>query len=816
MKILKFGGSSLASPTTIRKVAAIVLNSCRTDQKIAVVVSAFQGVTDGLIEAARQAALGNNSYQQLANQIAKRHFNAVQELVPPKDQTTILTSLKLLVNDLEDVLHGVYLVKELSPRTRDFIVSFGERFSAQIVNASLKTMGINCQYLDAREIIKTNSDFGNALVDFPSSNTKIQQYFESNSTIQIVTGFVASTEQNETTTLGRGGSDYTAAILAAALNVAEIEIWTDVDGVMTADPRKVSKAFPLLRLTYEEALELCHFGAKVIYPPTMQPALEKGIAIRIRNSFNPDFPGTVIEKRTTAAENIVTGISSIDSIALLRVQGSGMVGVVGISQRLFSALSRSSINVILITQASSEHTICVAVSPDQAERARQAVENEFKLEINALLVSKVIVERNLSIVSAVGVNMSHRPGIAGRLFQALGRNGINVVAIAQGSSELNISLVVSDEDQVKALNAIHDEFFLGGSRSLNLFIVGSGLIAGTLVEQIKLQHESLREDLSLDLKLIGITNTRHQLINKSGIAIERCLDLLNCAPAGNITSFVDRMIAANLPNSILIDCTASTAVTDLYAKVLKANISIVTPNKKALSASYHEYQQLQQIARYSGAFFLYETSVGAGLPVLSTLRDLRRSGDRVINIEACLSGTLSYIFNSFDGTKPFSAVVAEAKDRGYTEPDPRDDLAGSDVGRKILILAREVGLALEPDQISVESLIPEQCKYCQSVTEFMQALPVADSQFERRRSEAAQTNHKLVYLAQLRDGIAQVRLEKVGIDHPFHSLSGSDNIISFTTERYFERPLVVKGPGAGAAVTAAGVFADIIRIGNQR
>lgn len=814
MKILKFGGSSIATPERIRSVIQIIKESAATNNRIAIVVSAFGGVTDTLIEISKIAASGDIAYREALQALETRHVETLKELVPPNEQSQTLLQLKMWLNDLDDVLNGVRLVGELSERCLDYVMSFGELFSARIIADAARQSLPGVLFLDARSIIRTNYDFGNGKVDFELSYQQTKNVFAESQGTFVVTGFIASTDNHDTTTLGRGGSDYTASLIGAALSVEEIEIWTDVDGLMTADPRKVKKAFSQAEVSYEEAMELSHFGAKVIYPPTMLPALEKQIPIRIRNTFNPAYAGTLVNQHThNKSKSAVTGISSISEVALLRVSGGGMVGVAGIARRLFTTLADASINVILITQASSEHTICFAVHPGNALRARVALEQEFELEIARKRIGEISVEQSVSIISVVGDSMRNTPGISGRTFHALGKNGVNIIAIAQGSSERNISMVLAATDERKALNALHEEFFFPENKSINVFLVGTGLIGSALLKQIETHAATLQSRHAHDIRIVGIANSTRFLMDREAFPLSGLKErLLTEGKEGSIADFITAMRGLNISNSVFVDCTASESVCTLYPEVLKQSISIVTPNKKAQSASLDAWKQLMEVSKPRGVEFLFETSVGAGLPVISTLNDLLKSGDRVLKIEAVLSGTLSYIFNSFGPGNSFSEVVAIARQSGYTEPDPRDDLNGLDVARKILILSRVAGNDIEMADIVIENLVPEECRQTDSIDAFMSQLKEFDSAFEKRRAEAEQRGCKLCYIASLKDGKAQVALQEVDQSHPFYSLSGSDNIISFTTERYLERPLVVKGPGAGAEVTAAGVFADIIRI----
>lgn len=813
MKVLKFGGSSVATPARIKSVIEI-FKPYISSGEVAVVFSAFGGVTDELIGISKLALGGKEEYRQKADQLEKRHMEAVRELVNIHKQSSILAQVKIKMNELADVLNGVYLVKERTPRTLDYIMSFGERLSAFIIAQAMKDRGLPVEYLDARSVIVTDDLFGHAKVDFELTNKRIASYFASHSKVQIVTGFIATSASGETTTLGRSGSDYTAAILAAALQATDLEIWTDVDGMMTADPRMVKKAFTVPQMSYEEAMELSHFGAKVIFPATMQPAMINRIPIWIRNTFNPAFQGTLIHAESTNGK-LIKGISSMNDVSLLNIQGSGLLGVVGVSMRLFATLAREHINVILISQASSEHSICIAVDSPAATRAKQAIEREFIHEIRGEEIDEVHVENDLSIVAVVGDGMKHSPGTSGRMFSGLGRNGINVMAIAQGSSERNISAVVRQVDIAKALNALHEAFFLSDRKLLNIFLVGTGLIGTALVRMIKDQFQKLAHQNLLEVNVVAVANSRKMHFGEDGLPLETCIeDMKNIGESMDMRTFVDRMIVLNKPNSIFVDCTSSEEVTSYYSAMLEANISVVTPNKKANSGPYSRYDELKSVAFKRGVKFLYETNVGAGLPVINTLNDLLLSGDRVISIEGVLSGTLNYIFSSFTEGRKFSDVVREAKEKGYTEPDPRDDLSGMDVARKILILSRETGLQLELQDVEVQNLVPEDCRGDMSVEEFFRALERHDAYFDKLRDSAAAAKQKLRYKAVLRNGAVSVHLGSIDEQHPFYSLSGSDNIILLTTERYHDRPMVIRGPGAGAAVTAAGVFADVIRIGH--
>jgi aspartokinase/homoserine dehydrogenase 1 len=813
MIIIKFGGTSVLNAKRIIGVADIVSNLKKKHKKIGVVVSAFGGVTDDLIRMSKLAASRNDEYIDVFRGIRERHQQAVKELNLQRDKK-LHQFLEETFASLHDILHGVYLVKELSLRTLDFLSGHGEILSAKIIAHYFQCVKISADFLDARNVIRTDENFGSAKVNFIVTNKNIRDTFRKSKDIVLITGFVSSTSKGEMTTLGRGGSDYTAAIFGAALDAKEIQIWTDVDGVMTADPRKVRKAFSIKSMTYEEAMEMSHFGAKVIHPPTIQPALDKKIPLLIKNTFKPEHAGTFISTKLSDPSYLIKGISSIDKISLLTLQGSGMVGVAGISARLFGTLSQAKINVILITQGSSEHTISFAVKPEDATAAQQAIEETFYLEIHAKLIQKVRVENDLSIVAVIGENMRNTPGVSGRLFQALGKNGISVVATAQGSSELNISTVIHRPDLDKALNSLHQAFFLSDVKTLSVFLIGTGLIGSTLIKQIASHREHLRKARSLEIVIAGIANSKKMIFNPDGLSLNRYADTLAASNEKmDMEVFIQRMKDMNLSQSIFVDCTSDEKIAAAYDSILSHSISIVTPNKVANSGKYKRYQSLRENATKGNVRFMYETNVGAGLPVINTLNDLMSSGDRIIRIEAVLSGTLSFIFNNFLEGTSFCDIVKEAKKRGYTEPDPRVDLSGKDVARKLLILARETGIAMELDDIKINPLLPPSCLRAKSVDDFFNELKKNDDYFEKIRKKSFDKSKVLRFIAKLEKGKASISLQEVDSLHPFYNLSGSDNIISFTTERYLDRPLVVKGPGAGAEVTAAGVFAEIISIG---
>jgi len=813
MKVLKFGGTSVGSAARIEKVLDIIQSKAASEERIAVIFSAFGKVTDLLIDMGHTASRGDESYKQLFSDLEKIHIETADKLISLNIRSHLLTQVKLLLKDLEEVIYGVFLVKELTAKTLDYIMSFGERLSAYIISECLSDRNLVNEFVDAREIFRTNDMFGQAVLDFDLTSQNIRQRFNSDKNIFIVTGFIASTEKNETTTLGRGGSDYSASIFGAVMDADEIEIWTDVDGVMTADPRKVKTAFPIPQLTYEEAMELSHFGAKVIHPPTMQPALDKNIPLHIKNTFNPGFNGTVIGNDSTQNGYNIRGISSIDSVALLQIQGSGMIGISGIAQRIFSALAREKVNIIMISQASSEHSICLAILPDFARPAKTALEEELKYEMHYGHVNEVVIEYDMAIIAVVGERMRHTKGIAGKVFQTLAQNSVNISAIAQGSSELNISMVVARADEKKALNALHSAFFLTESKTINLFLIGAGLVGGTFLQQLKKQVAQLIETTSVQIQLLGLADSRKMVLEPQDINLGQWEQTLHASDKkSDVAEFIKQMKSLSLPNSILVDCTASEAVPNYYTDVLASGISIVTPNKIANTQSQNKYDELKRLERKNKVQFFYETNVGASLPILSTIKNIVSGNDAIIKMEGILSGTLSYIFNTFDGSVLFSQVVQIAKDKGYTEPDPRLDLNGMDVARKLLILIREAGINFELNNIDIESFLPDDSLNAETVDDFFSMLQKSDNHFKKLQQKAQDEGKALRFIAQYEDGSANISLTAVGKTHPFYHLDGSDNILAIYTNYYNNQPLVIKGPGAGAEVTAAGVFADILRV----
>jgi len=813
MKVLKFGGTSVGSVSSIQTLLDILKGENQAEGKPVVVLSAMSGITNLLIAMAEGAAAGNEFTAQLA-ELEKRHFDVVKALLDIQNQNPAYTRLKIHFNQLEELLQGVLTLRELTAKTRDQIVSYGERCSTLMISKIAAQHFPEALFVDASELIKTDSAFGNAKVNIELTELLIKGFYQENSDkLLFVTGFIAGNDAGQITTLGRGGSDYTAAIFGSALNAQEIQIWTDVNGMMTADPRMVKKAFPLEELSYTEAMELSYFGAKVIYPPTMIPAFLKKIPIVIKNTFEPEFAGTVIRHDCKASNLPIKGISSINNISILSLEGSGMVGKSGFSGRLFSLLAREQINIILITQSSSEHSITFAVQPQEVNKAKLLIEQEFELELLANKLEPLVVERGQAILAIVGENMKQTPGVSGKLFHALGRNGINVRAIAQGSSEYNISVIISATDLAKALNAVHDAFFIQLTKTLHAFCLGTGNIGKTLFNQLNANREFLQNNNGIQVKVAGISNTRKMVFNSDGLSLDTWEDELHeSMHMANLKEFIAKMKEMNLPNCVFVDNTASLTPIEFYEEVFKSNISVVTCNKKGNSASYSQYKTFRDTARRHGVDFFYETNVGAGLPIIRTLKDLMSSGDRVQRIEAILSGTISFIFNYFKGDASFHDVVKEAQDKGYTEPDPRDDLSGKDFMRKMLILARDAGYQMEEADVQIDNILPQSCLDAQTVEDFYAALKAEDAFFANLKDSAEKDKKVLRYIGKLEDGKASITLQMVDESHPFYMLSGSDNIISFTTDRYKERPLVVKGPGAGAEVTAAGVFADLINV----
>ncbi len=815
MKIAKFGGTSVGSPEAIKALVGIV----RERGQGVVVVSALARMTDALIETAEAAGARDASWLGLYEAIGERHRSMLQALVgDPAIAIDADEKIEALLIELLEVLSGIKALRELSARTRDLVMSFGERMAAVVVAAAFRGAGIDAIPVDARALIVAEGDYGNARpineATFAATRSRLFPRTDAvagASPLPVVTGFIASTRKGETITLGRGGSDYTAAILGAILGAEEVEIWTDVDGILTADPRKVPDAFSLESLSYEEAMELSHFGAKVIYPPTIQPALERGIPIRILNTFNPTFAGTTIASDAAPSRYPVRGISSISAAALVRVQGPGMVGVTGIAMRLFGCLARRRVNIILISQASSERSICFAVSPGDREATVAAIAEEFAGEMADGRIGEPVIEGDKAIIAIVGERMKKTPGISGKVFHSLGRNGVNVSAIAQGSSEINISAVIDAADEARALNAIHEAFFLAGTRSVNVFLAGTGVVGGTLLKQIAGQRTVLSEDYSVRVEVIGIARSRKMLVREKGIPLSEWKSLVESEGVStDLEAFIDSARELNLPNAVFVDCTASDDVPLLYERALRGSTAVVTPNKRGNAGPLPSYLAIMKAARESGSPYLYETNAGAGLPVISTLHDLMVSGDRIVRIEAMLSGTIGYVLSNYDGSRTFASLVREAKELGYTEPDPRDDLCAADAARKALILARECGRELEFSDIAIEPLLPRSCIEAPSVESFFSVLEREEPFFRAMLEDAKGAN--LVYAAVIDDAGIRLGLRAAAQGDPLFGLRGPENVVAFTTERYDPLPLIVRGPGAGGEVTAGGLFADIVRI----
>lgn len=805
MKVLKFGGTSVGSAANIKRVKEIVKNQ---KDDVVVVVSALGGITDKILTAAKMASTGSDDFRTLLDEIKKKHDETIGELF--NRDGSIKYIVNELLDELEQILTGITLVGELTPKTLDRIVGIGERISSNIVAQFL-----GAERKDASEFIRTDSNFGKALVDFDVTNKKIEDAFNGFKGVAVVPGFISKNAKGEFTTLGRGGSDFTAAIIAAATNAAILEIWTDVNGFMTADPRVISKAYTIPELTYSEAMELSHFGAKVIYPPTILPVYQKGIPVQIKNTFEPENPGTRISKTMkNGADHPIKGISSISGITLITLQGIGMVGVTGISMRLFTALAKENVNVILISQASSENSISVAVDDSSVDLAENAIQTEFEKEIAIGQISKIAMERDLSIVAIVGQNMKHSTGVAGKLFSTIGKSGVNVIVIAQGASELNISWVVRRSDLRKTLNVVHESFFLSENIELNLFLMGIGTVGGNLLQQLEMQQEKLLKEKHLKIKLTGVANSKKMVFEREGIDIASYKERLKLSEkTSSLQGFVEEMKRVNIYNTVFVDCTASDNVATLYKDILSSNMSIVTANKVAASSDFENYAELKKIAKQKGVKFLFETNVGAGLPIINTLNDLVNSGDKILRIEAVLSGTLNFIFNTISAEIPLSETIEMAKEEGFSEPDPRIDLSGVDVARKILILARESGYRIEMDDVVINKFVPD--SYFEgSLNQFWNAIPALDADFEKNRKRLEKENKKWRFVARFENGKAEAGLQEVDSHHPFYDLEGSNNLVMYTTERYHEFPMLIKGYGAGASVTAAGVFADIIKVSN--
>jgi aspartokinase/homoserine dehydrogenase 1 len=812
MIVLKFGGSSVASATQIRQVLDIL---SQQQKPLAVVVSALGGVTDSLHQLGSLAASGSASYTEHLKEVEERHINLVQELIPVAKQSAVLSATKQMLNQLETILDGVYMIRELSPKTLDTLLSFGELLSHTIIAHAAQAKGLDAVAKNAQDLIVTAQSLGRTIVNYELTNKKIKSFFKENKhAVVVVPGFVSKNSEGVVTTLGRGGSDLTASIIACAVKAEYLEIWTDVSGMYTAHPAIVKQAKAIPEISYQEAMELSHFGAKVIYPPTLQPITEKNIPVYIKNTFKPEDAGTLITN-ATEADTVVRGISHINDIALLTLEGSGMIGVPGYSQKLLTVLAQHHINVIMITQASSEHSICLGIEAAKADFAEQTINEAFALDIETHKIHPIRVEKELSIVALVGENMKNHQGISGNMFRALGNNNVNVKAIAQGASEKNITAVIDSNDIKKALNTLHEAFFEEQIKKLHLFVTGIGNVGSKFLEQVEQQREFLKEHFKLNLSVVGISNSRKMIFDPKGIDLTQWKTLLEAGETANKEVFFEKTKDMNMRNAIFVDNTANAEIAGNYANYLKNNIGVVTCNKIACADELVNYQNLKKLSRKYNAPFLFETNVGAGLPIIDTLNHLIASGDRVRSIQAVLSGSLNFVFNSFDDKTSFRKVVEQAMQEGYTEPDPKIDLSGIDVARKILILARESGHALELSDIENEAFLPKACLETKTNEAFLDSLDTHSSHFESLYSAAKKDNARLKYVATFENGKASVGLKQIPEGHDFYNLEGSDNIVLFYTDRYAQQPLIVKGAGAGAAVTASGIFADIIRIGKS-
>lgn len=812
MKVLKFGGTSVGTVKSLTHVKRIVESE---EEPVIVVVSALGGITDMLIATARMASKGDTSYLQNYAKIIERHNDVINGMVPKDKLLDVHSVVDPLLEELGNIYRGVALIKDLSSRSLDIIVSYGERLSSAIISRIIDS----AQYFDSRNFIKTVRQFNKHVVDFPATESLVRSVFDRFSgKVAVVPGFISSDKENgDITNLGRGGSDYTASIIAASLNARLLEIWTDVDGFMTADPRVISNAYVIDQLSFVEAMELCNFGAKVVYPPTIYPVFHKNIPIIIKNTFNSAAPGTKISNDVVHEDSrAIKGISSISDTSLVTVSGLGMVGVIGINSRIFQCLAQNGISVFLVSQASSEHNTTFALKSDDADLAVAVLNKEFEKEIEIGEITSITAEKNLATVAVVGENMKHTPGIAGKLFNSLGRSGISVIACAQGASETNISFVVNGDNLRKTLNVIHDSFFLSEYQVLNLFIVGVGHVGKRLIEQIRHQQSNLKDNKALELNVVGVANSHHCIFDRNGIDIEHYADILSKSEmVASPTTICDEIIKMNIFNPVFVDCTATKDIAAMYDRLLSHNVNVVAANKLAASSKYDNYKKLKQIACKRDVKFLFETNVGAGLPIINTINSLINSGDKILKIEAVLSGTLNYIFNVLSEKVPLSKAVMMAKEAGYSEPDPREDLSGKDVVRKLVILSREAGYRIETEDVKKNLFVPE--SLMQGTTEdFFKNIASIDDEFEKRRAATAQSGRALRFVARLENGEATVGLEEVTSDSPFYSLESSNNVILITTERYKEYPMEIKGYGAGAEVTAAGVFADIISIANIR
>ena len=815
MKVLKFGGTSVGSIESILSLKQIVLKEAK-EQPVVVVVSALGGITDKLIATSKLAIAGDERYRDEFEAIVDRHHKMIDTIITDaKKREDLFNIVDSLLEQLKSIYFGVYLIHDMSEKTLDAIVSYGERLSSNIVATLIK----GAKWFDSRDFIKTERKHGKNVLDAELTNKLVRQTFADLPHISLVPGFISRDKNSgEVTNLGRGGSDYTAAIISAALDADVLEIWTDVDGFMTADPKVIKSAYTINELSYIEAMELCNFGAKVIYPPTIYPVCVKNIPIKVKNTFNPEHPGTLIKEKIEGDHKPIKGISSINGTALITVTGLSMVGVIGVNRRIFSVLADNGISVFMVSQASSENSTSIGVKEDDAESAVEVLNREFAKEIETGAMYPMIVERGLATVAIVGENMKHTPGIAGKLFGTLGRSGISIIACAQGASETNISFVVNSKFLRKSLNVIHDSFFLSEYKVLNLFICGVGTVGSKLIEQIRSQQDLLMQESRLKLNVVGIASSHNAIFSRDGINLETYREDLKASEESDTKHLLDGIIGMNIFNSVFVDCTASKDIAGIYQPLLEHNVSVVAANKVAASSDYDNYSNLKRTARDRGVKFLFETNVGAGLPIIGTINDLRNSGDKILKIEAVLSGTLNYIFNSLSADNPFSQTVHQATELGYAEPDPRIDLSGMDVIRKLVILTREAGYKIEQKDVVRNLFVPHEY-FEGSVDDFWKKLPQLDAEFEEKRKAAVAANQHFRFVAKMEvddegNAHASVGLQLVGISHAFYELEGSNNIVTLTTERYKEYPMLIQGYGAGASVTAAGVFANVMSIAN--
>lgn len=810
MKVLKFGGTSVGSVESILSLKKIVEKEAKENQ-VVVVVSALGGITDKLINTSTLAVEGKEEWRQEFDNMVDRHHKMIDTIITDnKKREKLFNCVDAMFEQLRSIYFGVYLIHDLSPKTLDAIVSYGERLSSQIVAALID----GAKWFDAKSFIKTENKNNKHTLDAELTYQLVKKTFADLPRISLVPGFISTDKNNgETTNLGRGGSDYTAAIIAAALNAEVLEIWTDVDGFMTADPKVIPAAYTINQLSFIEAMELCNFGAKVIYPPTIYPVCIKNIPIRVKNTFNPEHPGTLIKEKIDDDNKPIKGISSIKGTTLITVTGLSMVGVIGVNRRIFTALADNGISVFLVSQASSENSTSIGVKDDDAKAAIDVLNREFKKEIQTGAMYPMAAESGLATIAIVGENMKHTPGIAGKLFGALGRSGISIIACAQGASETNISFVVQEQYLRKSLNVIHDSFFLSEYKVLNIFICGVGTVGGKLIEQIHEQQEILKSENRLNLNVVGIASSKKAIFSRDGIDLSNYKELLNASEPSNAQKMLDGVLSMNIFNSVFVDCTASAEVAGLYQSLLEHNVSVVACNKIAASSDFADYLKLKKTALKHGVKFRFETNVGAGLPIIGTINDLIHSGDNIIKIEAVLSGTLNFIFNEIAEDVPFSETVRRAKEQGYAEPDPRIDLSGMDVVRKLVILAREAGYQVEQQDVEKKLFVPDEY-FEGTVDDFWNKLPQLDADFEERRKVLEKENKKWRFVAKLENGKTSVSLQTVDMRHPFYELEGSNNIVMLNTERYKEYPMLIQGYGAGASVTAAGVFANIISIAN--